>query len=33
MGKTPLFFAREDKLMGIIAVADVMKEDSPQCNP
>ena len=29
-GKTPLFFAREDKLMGIIAVADVMKEDSPR---
>lgn len=29
-GKTPLFFAKEDKLLGIIAVADVMKEDSPQ---
>ena len=29
-GKTPLFFASEDKLLGIIAVADVIKEDSPQ---
>ncbi len=29
-GKTPLFFARDGKLCGIIAVADVMKEDSPQ---
>ena len=29
-GKTPLFFAREEQLMGIIAVADVMKEDSPR---
>lgn len=29
-GKTPLFFAREGKLLGIIAVADVIKEDSPQ---
>lgn len=28
-GKTPLFFSREGKLVGIIAVADVMKEDSP----
>ena len=27
-GKTPLFFAREEKLLGIIAVADVIKEDS-----
>ena len=27
-GKTPLFFAEEDKIMGIIAVADVVKEDS-----
>jgi len=27
-GKTPLFFAKEDKLLGMIAVADVMKEDS-----
>ena len=29
-GKTPLFFARDGKLIGIIAVADVIKEDSPQ---
>ena len=29
-GKTPLFFAKDGKLLGIIAVADVMKEDSPQ---
>ena len=29
-GKTPLFFAVEEKMLGIIAVADVMKEDSPQ---
>ena len=29
-GKTPLFFAKEDQLLGIIAVADVIKEDSPQ---
>ncbi|MBP5249720.1 MAG: heavy metal translocating P-type ATPase [Lachnospiraceae bacterium] len=28
-GKTPLFFAADGKLMGIIAVADVIKEDSP----
>ncbi len=27
-GKTPLFFARNGKLSGIIAVADVIKEDS-----
>ncbi|MCC8060840.1 MAG: heavy metal translocating P-type ATPase [Clostridiales bacterium] len=27
-GKTPLFFARDGKLAGIIAVADVIKEDS-----
>ncbi len=27
-GKTPLFFATEDKFCGIIAVADVIKEDS-----
>ena len=27
-GKTPLFFLREDKLMGIIAVADIIKPDS-----
>ena len=29
-GKTPLLFARNGKLVGIIAVADVIKEDSPQ---
>lgn len=29
-GKTPLFFGKNNKLIGIIAVADVMKEDSPQ---
>ncbi len=29
-GKTPLFFARDGVLAGIIAVADVLKEDSPQ---
>ncbi len=27
-GKTPLFFAREGKCVGIIAVADVIKEDA-----
>ncbi len=30
MGKTPLYFAEAGKLAGIIAVADVLKEDSPQ---
>lgn len=29
-GKTPLFFAKDNKLLGMIAVADVIKEDSPQ---
>ena len=29
-GKTPLLFAKNDKLLGMIAVADVIKEDSPQ---
>ena len=29
-GKTPLFFAKEKELLGVIAVADVIKEDSPQ---
>ena len=29
-GKTPLFFAQGDTLMGIVAVADVMKDDSAQ---
>ena len=28
-GKTPLFFAMDKKLLGIIAVSDVIKEDSP----
>lgn len=28
-GKTPLFFSLGDRLLGIIAVADVIKEDSP----
>lgn len=28
-GKTPLFFAADDRLLGIIAVADRIKEDSP----
>ena len=29
-GKTPLFFILDNKLLGIIAVADVIKEESPQ---
>ncbi len=29
-GKTPLFFARDGILIGIIAVADIIKEDSPK---
>ncbi len=29
-GKTPLFFAKNDELIGIIAVADTIKEDSPK---
>ena len=29
-GKTPLFFARDNALLGVIAVADAIKEDSPQ---
>ena len=29
-GKTPLFFALEKELLGIIAVADVIKDDSPR---
>ena len=29
-GKTPLYFSRDGKLLGIIAVADVIKEDSPR---
>ena len=28
-GKTPLFFAKDGRLSGVIAVADVIKEDSP----
>lgn len=28
-GKTPLYFASGDKLLGVIAVADTMKEESP----
>ena len=28
-GKTPLFFSRDGKLMGIIAVADQIRKDSP----
>ncbi len=27
-GKTPMFFSSEDKLLGIIAVADILKDDS-----
>ncbi len=30
VGKTPLFFAEDEKLIGVIAVADVMKEESPK---
>lgn len=29
-GKTPLFFAADNRLCGIIAVADTIKEDSPE---
>lgn len=29
-GKTPIFFVRDGKLLGIIAVADTIKEDSPR---
>lgn len=29
-GKTPLFFAKGGRFTGVIAVADVIKEDSPQ---
>ena len=29
-GKTPLFFALNERFLGIIAVADTIKEDSPQ---
>ena len=30
MGKTPLFFAENERLLGIIAVADVIREESPK---
>ena len=29
-GKTPLLFAEDETFAGVIAVADVIKEDSPQ---
>ena len=29
-GKTPLFFSKDGRLIGVIAVADVIKEDSPK---
>ncbi|MCR4568284.1 MAG: heavy metal translocating P-type ATPase [Pseudobutyrivibrio sp.] len=29
-GETPLFFASEDRFLGIISVADVIKDDSPE---
>lgn len=29
-GKTPLFFCQDKRLIGVIAVADVIKKDSPQ---
>ena len=29
-GKTPLYFSRDGKLMGVIAVADTIKPESPQ---
>ena len=29
-GKTPLWFSYDGKLLGVVAVADVIKEDSPQ---
>lgn len=29
-GKTPLFFAKDGRIAGVIAVADVIREDSPQ---
>ena len=30
VGKTPLWFSYDGKLLGVVAVADVIKEDSPQ---
>ncbi len=29
LGKTPLYFTQDDRLLGVLAVADVLKEDSP----
>ncbi len=29
-GKTPLYFAKEEQILGVIAVADTLKEDSPK---
>ncbi|MBR3742844.1 MAG: heavy metal translocating P-type ATPase [Clostridia bacterium] len=29
-GKTPLFFAKNERALGVIAVADTVKEDSPE---
>ncbi len=29
-GKTPLFFAKDNEFLGIIAVADIIKEESPE---
>ena len=29
-GKTPLFFLEDGRLLGVVAVADVIKEDSPE---
>ena len=29
-GKTPLFFSRDDRALGVIAVADTVKPDSPE---
>ena len=29
-GKTPLFFARDGRLLGVIAVADTLKDESPE---
>lgn len=30
VGKTPLLFAKDEKLIGVIAVADTIKKDSPE---
>ena len=30
LGKTPVLFAKKNKLLGIVAVADTIKEDSPE---